>query len=380
MQEPKYLIYVDGNGVNSNKYYNMIPDGDQLLVEYGRVDHTCQKKKYPIGKWRSIYNSKLKKGYKDITDLKSSRAVMSQSSDNKSFDLFYDHFSKYATSFVQKSFVSEGCTEAQLKEAQKVLDNIANSNDITVQKTNDLLLELFSIIPRRMKDVRHYLINNIEEKNDIISREQDALDSMDSISIIHKTDPYKELGIQFNDVNELDLRMLHELLDSTNKSSNRIYKAYQITNPNSEQRFNNFVSNTKNKECQYLIHGTRNPNVFSILKSGLLIRPTNAAKISGAAYGNGVYHSAHTQKSLGYCGKDNDKIFFIQNVNMGKPYTYEGWYRKGKDIDRSQMNYRDLRSMGYDSLYVKAGDGLLNSEYIVYNAEQTNTSFLVWMK
>ncbi len=128
------------------------------------------------------------------------------------------------------------------------------------------------------------------------------------------------------------------------------------------------------------LYGTRNPNVFNILKSGLLIRPSNAATISGAAYGEGIYHSAHTAKSLNYTGYDNDKIFFIQNVHMGKEYTYNGWYRDGKDISRSQMNYKDLKKLGYDSLYVRPGDGLQNSEYIVYNKEQTITEYLLWLK
>jgi len=65
---------------------------------------------------------------------------------------------------------------------------------------------------------------------------------------------------------------------------------------------------------------------------------------------------------------------------MGNPFTYEGWYRDGKSISRSQMNYNYLKSIGNDSLYVKPGDGLRNSEYIVFNADQTDTNYLVWMK
>lgn len=65
---------------------------------------------------------------------------------------------------------------------------------------------------------------------------------------------------------------------------------------------------------------------------------------------------------------------------MGNPYTYSGWYRDGKDIGRHQMNYDYLKSKGYDSLYVKPGDGLLNSEYIVYNKEQSITDYLIWLK
>lgn len=68
------------------------------------------------------------------------------------------------------------------------------------------------------------------------------------------------------------------------------------------------------------------------------------------------------------------------NNNMGNPYIYSGWYRDGKDISRNEMNYPSLQKKGYDSLFVKSGDGLQNSEYIVYNSEQTVTSYLLWAR
>ena len=67
--KPTYLILVSGN-VNSNKYYNCFPEGDQFRVEYGRVDSTKTTKYYPISKWDAQIKSKLKKGYQDVTDLK----------------------------------------------------------------------------------------------------------------------------------------------------------------------------------------------------------------------------------------------------------------------------------------------------------------------
>lgn len=65
---PTYLIMVTSN--NNNKYYNLFPDGDKLRVEYGRVDATKTTTYYPISKFESQVKSKLKKGYKDVTDLK----------------------------------------------------------------------------------------------------------------------------------------------------------------------------------------------------------------------------------------------------------------------------------------------------------------------
>ena len=188
------------------------------------------------------------------------------------------------------------------------------------------------------------------------------------------------LNVDFESVKDQTvLKMIEDLVNPTNSSSYRPYKIFKVFAESRDKQFYSWVNQQQNKSTEFLIHGTRNQNIFSILKSGLVLRPTNAV-ISGAAYGHGIYHSAHTDKSLGYTGYDNDKLFLIQNVHMGNPYVYEGWYRDGKQISRDQMNYPYLSSKGFDSLYVKPGDGLRNSEYIVYNEQQTTTQYLLWLK
>ena len=69
--KPTYLIMV--TTANNNKYYNLFPEGDQFRVEYGRVDATKTTTYYPMSKWNSQISSKLKKGYKDVTDLKNNK-------------------------------------------------------------------------------------------------------------------------------------------------------------------------------------------------------------------------------------------------------------------------------------------------------------------
>jgi poly [ADP-ribose] polymerase len=285
---------------------------------------------------------------------------------------------------VKSAYMVEGCSDFQIKEAQKIINHITTLG--TVNKINKNLMELYKVIPRRMTNVRDFLITDISEKGKFITTEQAALDSMDSSNIIHETDILKGLGVGFKEVT--NHKQMEDLLYPTMEKKYayggsreaKIHKVYAIHDAHRTHIQEEWVDKQTDKSCQLLIHGTRNPNIFSILKSGLLIRPSNA-HFSGAVYGDGVYHSAHSAKSLGYTGYDKDKLFLIQNVHMGNHYTYSGYYRDGKDISRSEMNYKSLRNKGkYDSLYVEAGDGLLNSEYIVYNKEQTNTQFLVWMK
>ena len=374
-----HLMFVDGKVQNSNKYYNMFPAGNEFTVKYGRMGNSPATASYPIHKWNSIYNSKIRKGYKDITDLKTTSVVVNKDSGNSDFDYFFNEISKYTKNYVRNTYQGNGATKAQMDEAQKLIDLM--SNEKKIDDFNDMLMELFKVIPRVMGNVSHYLANSGNDINRIINREQNSLDSMDSSNIIHSTNPYHELGINFTRTHNDEYEMLEKLLYPTKGHNNVIiHRAYKISNDKRDAEFNDWVSSQDNQSTEYLIHGTRNPNVISILKSGLMIRPSNAAVISGAAYGNGIYHSAHTAKSLNYTGYDMDKIFLIQNVHLGNPFVYNGWYRDGKSISRNEMNYDSLKKKGHHSLFVKAGDGLLNSEYIVYKEEQTITSYLVWLK
>ena len=379
-----YLMFVDiKDGTQSNKFYNMFPKGNAFTVEYGRMGSSKTTKDYPIARWRSIYNSKVRKGYKDITDLKATVAIKHEDSGNNAFEEFYKVFQRYTRDSVRHTYISEGCSQGQIDEAQHLLDKIAKEKSL--DKANEMLKEVYKVIPRRMTDVRDYLLKSLNERDEIIKREQDALDSMDSSNIMHVSNPLKELNVEFSEVT--DHKEMENLLyptmgnyTRTGSRSAKIHKVYRIEDLQRTKEQEEWLNSQSDRTCKLLIHGTRNPNVFSILKSGLLVRPTNAASFAGSVYGDGIYHSAHSAKSLGYVGYDPDKIFLIQNVHMGNAYEYEGWYRAGKDISRSEMNYQSLKKRGCDSLYVKPGDGLLNSEYIVYNKEQSNTHFLVWMK
>ena len=187
--EKKYLVFVDvKNGIQSNKYYNMFDNGDgTFTAEYGRVGKTKTTHTYPSRLWSSKYASKLKKGYEDITDLKTVSSEVVQNSGNAAFDEFYATFSRYTTDAVAKTYLSQGATAKQLEQAQQLINELSTITD--VRKFNTNLLSLYKTIPRQMRDVREHLLTDISQKNSFISKEQDALDSMDSAVITSTLNP-----------------------------------------------------------------------------------------------------------------------------------------------------------------------------------------------
>jgi poly [ADP-ribose] polymerase len=361
---------------NNNKYYTLTKvNNDTFKVEYGRVGAKPQIEIYPIYRWNSKYNEKIKKGYIDITNNYSNSSGQFSFNDDNVKE-FFNVFSTYVKNIVNNNYLSD---TVQGIVISKCKDLIYSLNNLSLSDVNDVLLEIFKLIPRKMQRVNDFLCYDISNINNIIQREIDLLDNLTSNTQFAITEN-KDFCDYFNIEMMYDFdKSVVDFVNKTNNTRSKIYKVFKITHKETQKNFDEWIDKQDNKTTELLIHGTRNANIFNILKTGLLIRPPSAAYISGNIYGSGVYHSAHTAKSLGYVGYDNDKILLMQNVHLGNYYTYNGWYRDGKDISNSEMNYKDLKKKGYDSLFVKSGDGLLNSEYIVYNAQQTTTQYLVWL-
>lgn len=121
-----------------------------------------------------------------------------------------------------------------------------------------------------------------------------------------------------------------------------------------------------------LWHGTKDANLLSILKTGFVIPKQHGSSmtITGRMYGDGVYFSDQSTKSLNYAtsfwgGKSSERCFMLLNdVAMGKEFmatsSFSGGCRKG-----------------YDSTFAKAGrSGVRNNEMIVYRTSQVKPVFL----
>ena len=171
------LIYVavdDGKTKQSNKFYNMFQqDEDTFVAEWGRVDSTSDSKEYPMSKWDRTYKNKTRKGYKDVTDL---FAEIVESSDGESKGLadisdkaikqLMDLLQGYANNSIAENYTvsSKAVTQKQVDEAQAKLDEIVDlaKKNKSIAKLDEALLELFHIIPRKMKDVRSHLFGDSE--------------------------------------------------------------------------------------------------------------------------------------------------------------------------------------------------------------------------
>lgn len=399
MSQAKYAKLVMVTSANNNKYYEMTWDGvsSNFNVKYGRLESTATTGTYPISQWNSKYNEKVKKGYKDVTEYVTT-TVTTQAPQTTNTDLgkitdqivnnFMNLMKKYTDGLVSKTYSVKAVsvTQKQVDDAQKVLDDLSTIDRKKEKEINDKLIELYMIIPRYMSHVSNHLLPNINLDKTLV-QEQDNLDAMASQvkMIATQKEPKKTVKKTKNTI--LDLlgitmkeakpgKDVQYLIDQVQKSGRKVESYFEVTKPSENKVFEDWLSKQKDKSTRILIHGTRCTSVIPILEQGLKIRPAGNFQFSGKVYGDGNYFSEVVQKSLGYVGHDPDKVLLVYEVHTGNPFVYDGWYR-GNSFT---LNYKELSSRGYDSTYVKAGHGLLNTEIIAYKEEQCKIKGIIWLK
>jgi len=413
----------NGKTTNSNKFYHMYEQTDGTVrCEWGRIGLSPKITIIQAYEFDKVYREKTsaKKGYKDQTELLyesitetptnapiTDKGEVVEIACNYVRSLFNDLMS-YAKKSVDANYKikASDVTEAQIIKAQEIINNIALNVKIgaDTKLLNNQLLELYSVITRKMKNVKDYLFNPINNKDvleqalKLISNEQDTLDTMSSqVKLIKqqqessnalqnkknskKINILDQMGLTIKHVT--DIATLEKIKKMMGDNSRQFKEAYEVTNIKTQKDFEENLQKSKNKQTTLLWHGSRNENFFSILQSGLLIRPAGA-RFSGSAFGDGIYGASKSQKSIGYTslsgsywanGSDNKAFLAIFEFHTGKQYiTYSS---------DSSLSSSKLKSLGeYDSTYAKPGNGgfLRNEEFIVYKPCQCTIKYLIEIK
>lgn len=393
MANTRYNHLIMITSENNNKYYTMSYDGvsDNYDVEYGRVEVSKIKESHPISKYDSVLKSKLRKGYKDVTSLvgiEVDRDVAFKKEKDFKVQNFVELMERYRNNLVSTTYTKASVvTKAQVDEAQRLLDELVQSTGKTDLEQNKILIDLYSVIPRKMKKVQQFLIPNIKLE-DILAKEQDNLDAISSsvsITTIENKEPDNTLltniGLKMQSVDASKVKEIQYLLDQKTYYTSKALRnldidVYEIINEKENIIYGKRKETLPVKDSKYLIHGTRNSSVLSIFEQGLKIRPSGNFHFAGKAYGDGNYYSETVAKSLNYTGNDKDKVLLVYEVLIGKPFIYSGWYR-GNSFPLTE---KELAKRGFHSTFVEAGNGLLNTEIIIYNEQQQRLSYLIHIK
>lgn len=425
-KETAMLIFTDAKE-NNNKFYEIIlDDNDMVTARWGRVGAEGQSKTYPGGihEFNRIMNSKIAKGYvrtKTIAVASSKNTSKVELADAAKRDLLGDKVddpkSKVLIQLVEKLTemnrhqiyaASNGniqidesglirtplglVTVSTIDEARVLLDKIekfVEKKSFTTDKYIKNLEDYLKLIPQKVPSRRGWHETFFTEHSSLTSQNS-FLDQLEGSLDLYKTKEKEALekaqkekgGVPklFDTQLELvkDKKIIADIEKYFNQTKNqshvsshlKLKNVFVLQNEAFEKRFQENAKKMGN--VKHLWHGTRAFNVLSILKGGLIIPKSGGSyHITGRMFGNGIYFSDQSTKSLNYAygywdgGKKDEECFmFLADVVMGKEYVPTGPDSR-------------LPKAGYDSTFAQARkSGVMNNEMIVYDLGQVYLRYL----
>ncbi len=399
---PRIVKLVNVSEANNNKAYEMHEQADGTwIAKWGRVGYGMQEQVYQKSEWDKKYKEKIKKGYKDITDLVSVETASDNGTPEEP-EVKISGFSKACLDLVNflqtcaKGVVRQNytvkvadVTQKQVDAAQEILDRLAilSSKPWDRKDVNATLLELYRTIPRKMSNTKLFLIQDTDKPNrlpQILSNEQDLLDTMaGQVATQAQTtttkDKKQELILDI-EMREATPEELDEIKRCTDLDFSKVAKVFRVANKKTGITYSSFFSSTARSRELLLYHGSRNENWWSIVNQGLKIRPTNAIH-TGSMFGDGLYFANKARKSIGYTslrgsywasGSANKAYLALYQVNVG-----DMWQIVHGD---SSLNLRKVKGAGHDTVFAKGGADLINDEHIAYESERSTIKYLIELR
>lgn len=276
-------------------------------------------------------------------------------------------------------------TQEGINEARELLDELVPY--VEASKYNDSSFidkaqQYIQIIPRKVG--RKLNLKELFPDMEVFQKEGQILDSLDaSLQQVLSAPENKDKKVDAPKIFDVKLDVVEDkavidhivkFFNKTRKKMHtsynlRVKKVYAVTVGGMQEAWDS--DGAKMDNIWELWHGTRAANLLSILKGGLMIPKSSAGHVTGRMFGDGVYFSDQSTKSLNYSqgywsgGRDNHCFMFLADVAMGNHYTPSTY---GSNFPRK----------GYDSTYAVGGkSGVMNNEMIVYRTSQCNLKYLV---
>lgn len=280
-------------------------------------------------------------------------------------------------------------TQEGIDEAREILsdihDNFAKLHTVKVQ---NMVCDYLRIIPT--KDIGFKkLVDRIPEIfpdiNAVLSQSQilDALEASYKTINNGAVTTEKVFNVSLTLCSDAETKRIQKLFNSTAQSIHgsvrgmKIARVFEVSMPARKAAFDSYGKKLSNQ--MELWHGTGAANILNILRTGYKVSPPSTVKIAGKLFGNGIYFSDQSTKSLQYCtnfwsanaSKSGRSFMFLNQVAMG---NYQ--------IPKGQTS--SPPSKGYDSYFAQPGKSFLsynnsirNNEMIIFNENQVVITHLV---
>ena len=390
----KELILVEPDE-NRNAFFKMVPDTDgrSFTVYYGRVNNSTRamSRKYPAHHFDEVLKKKISEGYVEVATSKKAQTKSEYLFAHPGIEKLFHKLFYYSSKKIKESYEVDlnSLSDDKITKATKCIEKLSVAKDLDT--FNQILVELFTVLPRKMKNVADYLAKADKDMPCILEAEQDLLaifkteykkNKKETEDPSGRIDFLKQNGLIVTEATEDELDFICEKL--TAESKGRLVKAYRVINKKTENAFNTYCEkySVSGQEIKHYFHGSRNENWLNILLTGLVLNPN--AIITGKMFGHGLYFAPRARKSIGYTsldgavwthGNSKDGFLAIYKVAMKNPYhIYE---YKNSD---SHLTQQILAKQNKYSTFAHKGKSLLNDECIVYDETACTIEYLLQLK
>jgi len=420
MATREMLIYVDTNG-NNNKFYELTELPDGVSVRYGRVGSEGTTRVYRgYSAYETKKREKLRKGYVPFAGDPQPAAAVNRGADAQA-SVIKGLFAKEtpAAMALAESLVSNNrhsialgtggkitvsdsgavttalgpVTRAQLVEAAALLDGIDRKLPPASAVPSRDISAYLTLIPQRianLRDTDKWLTREwVREQRDLLDALRTAVtlnapasanDDVEPMQSRHKLVEVAKGSKVFKDIEK-------RFRDSMNSihaaASYKPVRVWAVTDENAPE-WDKLMEDRKWHRT--LWHGTTAGNVLSILRTGLICPPSSDARYatSGRMFGDGVYFSDQSTKSLNYAvgawnrntGTGNP-MMFLSDVAMGREYRTTASDTASSAV-RAARTGKDHKGRPHTSLFVRAGTcGVRNNEMIVWDSPAIKITYLV---
>lgn len=380
-----YLVMVTPHE-NHNKFYQMKQTTPTTFeASWGRVGAKPSPPfSYPMSVWDRTLQSKLCKGYQDQTHMHSiSRRSKYRPIENPDVRSFFEEIEGYSSRVLERNYTIsfDEVTQDMVASAKRELAHIHKGMDI--QTINDILLKVFCILPRKMKNVQTCLVHDKSKLQEILEHEYELLDIMaaratngsastadESITIL------EHLGLTIDPIRSGSKVETQIKKFMGTESRDKFVRAFRVRNKNTDDRFYEFMNknNYSEKDIHYLYHGSRNENWYGLMKTGPLLAPENVV-ITGKAFGRGIYFANRAKKSFGYSSLKGS-YWTHGTAAKGFLAVYKVLFKDPKYVQTSgQYSLQNIRP--HDAVFAEKGIDLANDEIIIFREEQATLQYII---
>lgn len=362
-----------------NKIYRMKEKEGRIVVEFGYVGSRMHTKFFPTTSWNELYQEKISNGYVDQTSLISEdeNTEKNKISDVSDINSVLENLRAISRQMVDDNYRVLGfqVTDEAIAKAKDLIKKLENTGSLF--EFNNILFELFSLIPRKMRNVIQNTAKAEDDFFSIIERENDLLNNL---AISKEGRNIQQVPFICKECSPEEVEHIRNMLDPASKR--KFSRVWRIDNPKNNERFDRYAKANGITKTRELFHGSRSENWWSILLTRLMLSPSNVIK-SGAMFGRGIYFADKADKSLGYTslygsrhagGQSNKAYLAIYEVATGNEFDVDTWDSSMVMLDNSRFK-REHQS--FDSLHAHAGQDLINDEYIIYNEDACRIKYFL---